>query len=235
MKSKFSKDPKVKLITIEDFLENSGYLINAKQSLWKEKKKPIPWKMYYKFTPQYLILINYGARSVNYSMDFTEQLENIVVAIRDGKTEYELFEKYQNKLQEELKEHKYSKKLKEALEQIPESLKLLPKFKQKNILIPKKFGDYLVDTGVKSSDKEFASKYLVFDVETNGTRKSNDDLLSLSIYDPLTGICYNRYFPLDLQPLILTTFIHGITDKTIADATHITQEELNQIISSILI
>ena len=65
-------------------------------------------------------------------------------------------------------------------------------------------------------------KDVVFDVETNGTRKSNDDLLSLSIYDPSTGLCYNRYFPLDLQPLILTGFIHGITDEMLADSTHIT-------------
>ncbi len=68
---------------------------------------------------------------------------------------------------------------------------------------------------------------MVFDVETNGTRKSNDDLLSLSIYDPTTGMCYNRFFPLELQPLILTTFIHGITDETLAAAVHMTQEEMD--------
>ena len=72
---------------------------------------------------------------------------------------------------------------------------------------------------------------MVFDVETNGTRKSNDDLLSLSIYDPTTGICYNRYFPLDLQPLVLTGFIHGITDEMLENEYELSQEEMDWLIN----
>ncbi len=231
VKNRFSKDPKVRLISIEEFLENSRYLMNAKKCLWKEKKRPELWGKYYKLTPQYLILINYSVKYINFGMDCVEQLDSIEVAIRDGETEYKLFDKHLDELQKDLKKHKYSKKLREAIVQVPKSLKLLPKYKEKTIASPKKFEEYLIDTGYKSSDFELGSKYLVFDVETNGTRKSNDDLLSLSIFDPSTGICYNRYFPLDLQPLILTSFIHGITDKTLADATHITQDELNQLIN----
>lgn len=76
------------------------------------------------------------------------------------------------------------------------------------------------------------NKYLVFDVETNGLRTSNDDLLSLTIYDPTTGICYNRFFPLDLQPLVLTGYINGISEKAINSETHMTQDELDWIIEN---
>ena len=229
-KKRFSKDPKVFLESLEEFLEGSNYLQNVKKYLWKDNKKPEPFKMYYKFTPNYLISLIYSAKSINYGMDYCEKLEFIIVAIRDGKTEYELFDKYLLELQEEQKKHKYSKTIKNALADIPNALKLLPKYKEKINPTPKKFNDYLIDTGYKTSIDELKDKYIVFDVETNGLRKANDDLLSLSIYDPTTGVCYNRYFPLELQPLILTSYIHGITDKTLADATHMTQSELNELI-----
>lgn len=44
-------------------------------------------------------------------------------------------------------------------------------------------------------------------------------------------MCYNRFFPLDLQPVVLTGFVNGITDEFLEDKTHLTQEELDQIIS----
>ena len=61
-------------------------------------------------------------------------------------------------------------------------------------------------------------------------RTSNDDLLALSIYDPTTGICYNKLFPLDLQPLVLTSWINGIFDNDIKYESHLTQKEVDQII-----
>ena len=104
---------------------------------------------------------------------------------------------------------------------------LLPIYAEKNKPSAKPFESYLIDTGYKTSKDNLKNKYLVFDIETNGLRKSSDDLLSLSIYDPTTGICYNRFFPLDLQPLVLTGFINGIDDETLANATHMTQDEFN--------
>ena len=115
----------------------------------------------------------------------------------------------------------------EKIVEMEKARKLLPKYAEKETPSDKPFESYLIDTGYKTSKDNLKNKYLVFDVETNGIRKTNDDLLSLSIYDPTTGICYNRYFPLDLQPLILTGFIHGIDDNTLADTTHMSQDELN--------
>lgn len=43
------------------------------------------------------------------------------------------------------------------------------------------------------------SQYVVLDVETNGTRPKQDDLLSISIYKPDDGTMYNRFLPLEKQ------------------------------------
>ena len=169
----------------------------------------------------------FGYSFSNYGMDVKEKLEEIFVSYRDGKEEYELFEMKLHEFQEEKEKHKRSKKNDEQIELLTKAKKLLPKYSEPVVKSIKSYESYLIDTGYKTTKEELKNKYLVFDVETNGLRKSNDDLLSLSIYDPTTGICYNRYFPLDLQPLILTGFIHGIKDETLADATHITQEEMN--------
>ena len=105
MQKKFSKDPKVKLVSLEDFLELSNYLSDAKKHLWKEGKKP-NCGFYYKITPRLLILIDYTWTKINFGMDFSEKLDYIQVAFRDGKTEYELFDKRMDKLLEEKKKHK---------------------------------------------------------------------------------------------------------------------------------
>lgn len=43
MKQKFSKDPKVELISLKDFFELSNYLFDVKRKLWKEIKKTELW------------------------------------------------------------------------------------------------------------------------------------------------------------------------------------------------
>ena len=108
-------------------------------------------------------------------------------------------------------------------------LKLLPKFFISDEPPRKKFEDYLVDTGRKFDTKGY-KKIVILDTETNGVRKANDDLLSVSIFNPSTGICYNRYFPLDMQPVVLTSHIHGITDNDLVNELHWTQEEVDKII-----
>lgn len=227
-KKRFSKDPKVNLISLKEFYENSDYLCGiTKKDIWKTKTQPGPGDVLYKFTPKYMICTIYDYYYDNFGMNIREKLKIIEVAIRDGKTEYELFDNKLNELREERAKHKRSKKIDEQIAEMEKTRKLLPKFAEKEKLCVKPYDSYLIDTGYKTSKDNLKNKYLVFDVETNGTRKSNDDLLSLSIYDPTTGMCYNRYFPLDLQPLILTGFIHGINDETLADATHLTQDDLN--------
>ena len=66
-----------------------------------------------------------------------------------------------------------------------------------------------------------AKDYVVLDVETNGLSSLNDDLLSISIYQPDTQKIYNRFFPLELGRNVYTTHINGITKKDLAKATQI--------------
>ena len=96
--------------------------------------------------------------------------------------------------------------------------------------IPGKFSSFLIDVNYKTEIECFKNNYVVLDIETNGLRTATDDLLSISIYDPTTGICYNRFLPLDLQPVVLTGWINGITEEMLETATHISQEEFDQII-----
>ena len=228
---KFSKDPKITLVSIQAFFENSNFLIDAKGHLWKEKKRPSICKKYYKFTSDKLILLEYGCRTINFGMSSTEKLESIQVAIRDGITEYKLFDDLLVELQNYKKEHKRSKKADAYINELTDAMKLLPKYKTKKVSRTINFEECLEDLGYKTDFDFLKNKYVVFDVETNGTRTANDDLLSLSIYDPTTGICYNRFFPLDLQPLVLTGWIHGITNRQLANLSHLTQNEVDNIIN----
>lgn len=224
----FSKDNKVILVTIEEFLMQNNYLQGiTRKDLWKTNSTPQIGKQYYKFTSNYLIAVVWGSASINFGQDSRVKLEKIIVANRDGKTEYDLFKKVLKELKEEKIKHKRSKKLDERIVAIEKARKLLPKYQVQELQHEKPFESYLQDTGYKTERNDLKDKYLVFDIETNGIRVARDDLLSLSIYDPTSGICYNRYFPLDLQPLVLTGFIHGITDETLSDATHMTQEEMD--------
>lgn len=90
--------------------------------------------------------------------------------------------------------------------------------------------DYIFDLEYITDINEFKNKYVVIDTETNGLQSKEHDLLSLSIFDPTTGKCYNRFLPLDLQIAVHTTDINGITEENLKNSTHITQEELNEII-----
>ena len=224
MAQKKYKDPKVAIVSIEEYFNCCDYFCDfTKSNVWDDSKTPEPGRTYYKITHEYLIIICYGLTFANFGMDIREKLEKIIVAYRDGETEYVLLKNKLNELS--LKRH--TQKNLEQIKKIEKVMEKLPEFKRKSISSRKPFEDYLIQTGYKTSSENLKDKYIVFDVETNGLRKVNDDLLSLSIYDPTTGMCYNRYFPLDLQPLVLTSFIHGITDDTLSDENHITQEEMD--------
>ena len=69
----------------------------------------------------------------------------------------------------------------------------------------------------------FIEKYVVLDVETNGLSSLNDDLLSISIYQPDTQKLYNRFLPLELYIDVWTTPINGITKKDLKDAVPLSQ------------
>lgn len=231
MKQKFSKDPKVELISLKDFFELSNYLFDVKRKLWKEIKKP-SCGIYYKITSSAVMLINYTLTTKNFGLDFTEKLDYIQIAYRDGKTEFDLLNNRLQTLLEHKKSDKESELIDKSIKNLEDVLKLFKQVKfAKKIDVPeKKFEDYLIDVKYKTCINKFKGKYVVFDTETNGVRTSNDDLLSISIYDPTSGMCYNRFVPLELQPLVLTGWIHGIKDRDLEKHKHITQTELDKVI-----
>ena len=77
------------------------------------------------------------------------------------------------------------------------------------------------------------NKYVVIDVETNGLNSERDDLLSISLYLPDENKKLTRYLPLDLNTEVHpdANLINGITDDMLKGLEHISQEELNSIIS----
>lgn len=76
------------------------------------------------------------------------------------------------------------------------------------------------------------SDYVVLDVETNGLRSKDHDLLSLSIYKPDDGKEYDRFFPLDLNSEVPReiTAINGIKTRHLKRKKHLTQEEFDALI-----
>lgn len=73
-------------------------------------------------------------------------------------------------------------------------------------------------------------EYVVFDVETNGLKSKEDDLLSISFYKPDDGKEYNKFLPLELNRKVVTTHINGITAKDLDGATALTQAEFDKIV-----
>lgn len=229
-----TKDPKVSHISLAEFFKNYHYFsdIKIKDFYWGNNRTPCEYETYFKFTGNKLIAISYGYVWTNFGCDTKEKLESIQVAIRDGKTEYDLIELELSRLIEKQLKNKANKKLEKRISNIKKMRTMIPNFRKMEVNSSRKsFSEYLVDVGYKTEATRFNHKYVVFDVETNGTRKKNDDLLSLTIYNPFSGICYNRFFPLDMQPTVLTGFINGISDEQLDGATHITQEEMDELIS----
>ena len=74
--------------------------------------------------------------------------------------------------------------------------------------------------------------YVVLDVETNGLKSKEDDLLSVSIYKPDDGREYNRFLPLDLNRDVYTTDINGITKRDLKGKTHLVQEDVDELFSA---
>lgn len=68
--------------------------------------------------------------------------------------------------------------------------------------------------------------YVVLDVETNGLRSKEHDLLSISVYKPDDGREFNRFLPLDLNRDVYTTDINGIRKRDLKGKKHLTQDEV---------
>lgn len=184
--------------------------------------------------PDCFVEICFSPYQIGFSRKWEYRPTCFIIAKRDGKTEYELFENTLRVIKTKADNPKYTQKYREKMQNEFIRLKtlrdkyLVP-FEEKKP-IRKTFESRLTDWGYKTSIDSLKGKYLVFDVETNGIRTTSDDLLSLSIYDPSTGICYNRFFPLERQPVLLTTNINGIHAEDLKDETPMDQEELDKLI-----
>ncbi len=77
------------------------------------------------------------------------------------------------------------------------------------------------------------AKYVVIDVETNGTSAMRDDLLSISLYRPDSGAKWTKLLPLEKNEHVYPekTEIHGIRDEDLVDATPIAQGEMDALFS----
>ena len=122
IQKKFSKDPRVQLISIEQFFEQSNYLSDiSKDNLWCEDELLLG--TYYKITPRFLIQIDYVSTTINFGMDDSTRIEKIYVAYHDGKTEYGLFD---SKLKTFFEE-KNHRKAKEQIKRLQTGKELLDK------------------------------------------------------------------------------------------------------------
>ena len=228
---KYQQDLKTVLMSVNDFFRAVDFTTPI--AIWDETQRPQSNVIYYKFTSDSLIRVKFAEYVSNYGMGISQKLDYIQYAHRDGITEFYFLDQIISEMEKRRNQYISHTKISQinfVLEQFTRLKELMPVYQKKIVPPAKKFKDYLIDTGYKTEENSLKNKYIVFDVETNGIRTKFDDLLSISIYDPTTGLCYNRFFPLHLQPIILNTFIHGISDQTLEDSTHITQEELDQII-----
>lgn len=71
--------------------------------------------------------------------------------------------------------------------------------------------------------------YVVLDVETNGLKSKEDDLLSISLYKPDDEREYDRFLPLDLNRDVFTTGVNGITKSDLKGKRHLAQDEVDEL------
>ncbi len=89
--------------------------------------------------------------------------------------------------------------------------------------------------GEEADDVSHGSeKYVVLDVETTGLSVFNDDMLSLSLFDPHTGNAYDHYFPLFRMSDIpeQASEINGLTRALLKkkNPSHWTQEAFDRFV-----
>lgn len=200
-----------------------------------EKK---PWKFGLSFALTILADLIVYTKFDCYEIGKTRNREfrpnHIYYAPRDGKTEYEMFDKELNILKEKANNLQRTQKFREKKQIMYDRLKAI----RDKYLIPYEarrpiktsFESRLIDLGYKTLNEDVKNKYLVMEMETNGCRPGSDDILSLSIYNPTTGICYNRFLALDRQPVVYSTNINGIHTSDLIKETPISQDELHQLI-----
>lgn len=227
-KEKYSKDPLVYRFEAEHFFKIHNYLFTTRSGgvRWLDEADEIECgETYFKFTDKLLVAVEVGTKYTNFGMNEKPKIESIQVVERDGTEERVLLDKLDS-----LKKHNASDyKIKDLLGVINKLPKYNPVHSCKREL---EFNDCLVDLGYKTPFKNWSKEFVVLDLETNGLRSKYDDLLSISIYDPQSGACYNRFLPLEMQPVVLTTHINGIKQEDIEEFQPLSQEEVNELIKT---
>ena len=231
---KMFKDPKVTIVSCKDFLYNTNFLRSCTNKL-NTNETPEPYISYYDISSKYLTEIIYGIQRINYGLTSLINLYKIKVAIRNGVEEYECFFEDLAKLKEQCAKMPNSEKYKlnynNMLKNIRYIKKNLPVFEKNKPLDDfTDFKDYLIHNLYIAKNKKIACSYVVLDIETNGLRKANDDILSITIYDPYLGVAYNRFLPLELQPVVLTGYVNGIKKEDLENQKPLSQDEFNQIV-----
>ncbi len=227
-RTRFSKDPITFQFDATDFFKIHEWFFNKdskKFHLLDEERNLEIYEKYYKFTSKYLVCLFVGVKLTNFGQSERPKIEFIQVVERDG-SEIDILK---TKIKSLYAHHANPDRIK-AIEKV---IALIPPYESQ--VVPreqKSFGDYVVDLGYKTFLKNLQKEYVVLDLETNGLREKYDDVLSISIYDPQNGLCYNRFLPLDYQPVVLTTRINGIKQEDVESCGHITQEELDELIST---
>ena len=216
------KDPLCEGLTVNEFFKKYNYFAKTGFDYFENMKELDEFAVYFQFTEKYLVSIETTFTLTNFGMNSKPKINHIYVAERNGKEKEILVHK--------MLSLKGNSKAKMQIKNIKEALNCLPSFGEKFITEHHKFDDYLIDLGYRTTIKG-NHECLVLDLETNGLRTKNDDILSISIYDPQSGLCYNRFLPLDLQPIVLTTWINGIKTSDLSRCDHLTQEELDELIS----
>lgn len=245
MKKTF-KDPKIHIITCKEFYKKTSYLHNCsdKNSLDNIKnanKHEYDWFLrfkydtYYKITQSMFIEVVYGFNFLNYGTTPIYCMQEMYVAMRNGKEEYECLNEELKQLYNQTIEHPKSRNIQKLYKDLSNKIKYIkrkiPEYKVGTVVdkLTDVFDD-LIQNLYKTKDEQFINKYVVLDLETNGLRRVNDDILSITIFDPSRGIAWNRLLPLELQPIVLNSYIHGITDDMLKNKNSLSQEEFNKIV-----
>lgn len=214
-----TKDKRVKELTLKEFYEKFNYLLDLNENnIWKTKTNPkyTQQQEFFRLTSDKLVYLKFNQKHI---------CESIIFALRDGKNEYFLLEDKIAQLNKDKK--RFRSKYNNQILILEKSKNLLPEYKIAPKASFKAYQTYLKDTNQITTNKNYFNKYVVFDVESNGLDYKKDDLLSFALYDPTTGLCYERYLPLNLQPVVLTGFVNGLDEELLREQTHMSQEEFN--------
>lgn len=230
--TKFSNDPLVELLPIKEFLRRHRDFFSAVLEYSDAFQRPNPMlivRPYYYFDDDILACAYFDYRYANFGRSLKEKLSSIEVAYRDGSTEVSNLDKLIERRTKSLLREPKSKWLSQQIADLKKIRKTLQKRKSKHPIQKRSFDDYVIDTGHRF-EWAYPGDYVVLDLETNGLRWTKDDLLSISVFSPKTGLCYNRFLPLDQQPIVLTTWLNHIKTEDLKGESHLTQEEFDALI-----